>query len=109
MSDVLHDSQAATSTCVQQISLKEQEDTTRATDEDTDSCEHVYHVLEQSRENDYEELDKYEKRRWNQEEEVRYTLESPAREGEGPEGGASINNIASDEQEFSDLISTDGN
>ena len=78
----------------------------RATDEDTDSCEHVYHVLEQSRDNDYEELDKYEKRGRSQEEEVRYTLESPAMEGEGPEGGASINNTASDEQEMSVLLST---
>ena len=86
--------------------MKEQEDTTS---EDADSCEHVYHVLEQSRDKDYEELDKYEKRGRSQEEDVRYTLESPARDGEGPEGGASINNIASDERELSDLISTDGN
>ena len=86
--------------------MKEQEDTTS---EDADSCEHVYHVLEQSRDNDYEELDKYKKRGRSQEEDVRYTLESPARDGEGPEGGAGINNTAPDEQEMFVLISTNGN
>lgn len=53
----------------------------------------MYHVLETTGDdnNDYEELDKYDKKRpehW--EENVYYTLEGPTVEDEGPEGMATM-------------------
>ena len=78
------------------------------TNDDAESCEHAYHVLEQQIEdNEYEELDTKKKGRSQQveEEDVNYTLEGPAVEGEGPGGGDST----SEEHDKSVLISKNGN
>ena len=87
-----------------------QDDMHGVQNEETDSCEHNYHILEQPiMDNDYEELDKYEKKGRSQQEEkdVRYTAEGPANESdwEKPEGGANISGSASEEHDKSVLIS----
>ena len=91
-----------------------QDDMQEAKDEDTDNCEHNYHILEQPiMDNDYEELDKYEKKGRSQQEkkDVSYTVPGPAVEGEGPEGGVctSTNDSTSEEHDKSVLISKYGN
>ena len=89
-----------------------QDDTYREQNEETDNYEHNYHILEQPiMDNDYEELDKYEKKGRSQQEEkdVRYTAEGPANSGEGPESGANINGSASEKHDKSVLISKNGN
>ena len=85
---------------VQQMSSNEQ-DTMKANN-DAESCEHVYHVLEQPvKDNEYEELDKYTKKKGchqQEEEDVSYTLEGLAVEDERPEGRVSINQSSSEER-----------
>ena len=101
----MHNSQAAASTYIQHISLNKRD--TKIANDDAESCEHVYHVLEQPiGDNEYEELDKYEKKGRSQEmeEEVTYTVDGPGMEGKGPEGGASINDSASEKHDKSVLI-----
>ena len=71
-----------------------QDDMHRVQNEEIDNCERNYHILEQPIvDNDYEELDKYEKSGRSQQEEkdASYTTEGPAKEGKGPEGRVNIN------------------
>ena len=79
-----------------------------AKDEDTDTSEHDYHVLEQpiDTDNDYEELDKYEKKERSQQEGSVLKVE-----GEGPEGGVctGTNDSTSEEHDRSVFISKYGN
>ena len=87
-----------------------QDDIQGANDEDVDNCEHNYHVLEQPLnyfDNDYEELDKYEKKgRSQQEEDVNSdTVKGSAVEGAEPEGGV----CTTSEEHKSVLISKYGN
>ena len=90
-----------------------QDDIQGASNEDVDNCEHNYHVLEQPLnylDNDYEELDKYEKKGRSQQEEEEDvnsdTVEGSAMEGEGPEGGVCT---STEEHDKSVLISKYGN
>ena len=95
----------------QQATFKEGQDDHKqgaTKDEDTNTCEHDYHVLEQpiGTDNDYEELDKYEKKERSQQEGSALKVE-----GEGPEDGVctGTNDSTSEEHDRSVLISKYGN
>ena len=86
-----------------------QDDIQGANHEDVDNCEHNYHVLEQPLnyfDNDYEELDKYEKKGRSQQQDEDDTVKGSAVEGAGPEGGVCA---TSEEYDKSVLISKYGN